>query len=519
MKRLLVIVGCLGLVGAPGLGCSTTTLSAQELNGDAVAAALEKSFVTAIEKAEPSVVAISRLRRRTVDAPLFDDRLNAPFPIPRNLGGGSDDPDSPDFVPHDFGSGVILGVDPESAAERRAYILTNYHVVRGGPTIGSDDQADARLHVRLHNGKGHYAQIHAADPRSDLAVLMIDTAEVTPITRGDGAAVKKGQFVLALGNPYAVGRDGSSSVSWGIVSNLTRRPDPQRHAGEETPQKAETLQDLGHLIQVDTRLNLGVSGGALINLKGELIGLTTALAALSGYEKSVGFAIPMDKSTLRIIETLKEGKEVEYGFLGVMLNPNPIQQELLGGRVRLTGPVSGVQVLSVVRNSPAEQGGMETGDTVTEVNGVQVVNRADLMREIGKLAPEQRALVKVNRPGQSESLPLTIIVGKWPVMDEEGIVAPTPRYQPWRGLTVDYATGRSRFNSIGSGIEGFPQAVVVTGVKPETSAARAQIEPGTFITAVNNQPVDSPRKFHSAVETAMGPVSMTLSNGKKLTIE
>ena len=107
-------------------------LSAQELSGEAVAAALEKSFVTAIEKAEPSVVAISRLRRNEVVSPLFDDRANAPFPMARPQGAVSDDPDNPDFVPRDFGSGVIIAVDPQEADERRAYILTNGRVLAEG---------------------------------------------------------------------------------------------------------------------------------------------------------------------------------------------------------------------------------------------------------------------------------------------------------------------------------------------------------------------------------------------------
>lgn len=494
-------------------------LVAQELDGEAVAAALEQSFISAIAKAEPSVVAISRIRRRDVVSPLFDDRANNPFPMLRNEGGGADDPDSPNFIPHDFGSGVIVGVDPADAAERRAYILTNYHVVRGGPTVGSDDQYEANLHVRVFGGKGFYAQIHAADPRSDLAVLTIQTGDVQPIQLGDGSAVRKGQFVIAIGNPYAVGRDGSSSVSWGIVSNLTRRPDPQRNATAENPQKAETLQDLGHLIQVDARMNLGVSGGALINLKGEMVGLSTSLAALSGYEKSNGFAIPIDAATLRIIQTLKEGKEVEYGFLGVTLNLGGIPLEAFGGLRRFRGITSGVLVLNVIPNSPADRGGMRDRDIVMAVNGTPVLSRGDLMREIGKLAPEETARMEVRREGSADPVPLTVVLGKWPVADEEGIIAPTPRYQPWRGLSVDYATGRSRFNAIGTNLEGFPNAVVVTRIAPDSPAAKAQVEAGNFIAAVNERPVTTPREFHAAVSDLKGAVSLTLSDGKKISLD
>lgn len=504
---------CLGILLAP---ISVFDLSAQELSGEAVAAALEKSFVSAVEQAEPSVVAISKIRRDVVASP-FDGRPNAPFDIPRSQGGGADDPDSPNFAPRDFGSGVIIAVDPEGAAERRAYVLTNYHVVRGGPVSGSDDPSDANLHIRLFGGKGHYARIHAADPRSDLAILDIPADDARPIKIGDGSAVRKGQFVLALGNPYAVGRDGSSSVSWGIVSNLTRRPDPQRNASAENPQKAETMQDLGHLIQVDARINLGASGGALINLKGELVGLSTSLAALSGYEKSAGFAIPIDKATLRIIETLKAGKEVEYGFLGINLGPEGLPMDAFGGMRRFRGIRSGVLVMNVIPNSPADRGGMRDRDLVSSVNGIPISTRADLMREIGKLAPEETAHLEVRHEGSSDLAPLSIVVGKWPVLDEEGIIAPTPRYQPWRGLTVDYATGRSRFNALSG--TGFPNAVVVTHIAPESAAAHAQVEPGSFVTSVNDRPVATPREFHTAVSDLNGPVSLTLTDGKKISLE
>lgn len=127
--------------------------------------------------------------------------------------------------------------------------------------------------------------------------------------------------------------------------------------------------------------------------------------------------------------------------------------------------------------------------------------------------------MEVRREGSDDPVPLTVVLGKWPVADEEGIIAPTPRYQPWRGLSVDYATGRSRFNAIGTNLEGFPNAVVVTRIAPDSPAAKAQVEAGNFIAAVNERPVTTPREFHAAVSDLKGAVSLTLSDGKKISLD
>src|SRR5262249_52780164 len=156
------------------------------------------------------------------------------------------------------------------------------------------DATKVYVRVPVKGGSaGSYADIHAADPRSDLAVLrLIQPPErLTAVTFGDGGKVRKGDWVIALANPYAAGfRDGSPSAPWGIVSNLRRRAP----GGYRETDATKTLHHYGTLIQTDARLNLGCSGGALLNLDGELIGLTTSLAALTGGEGAGGYAVPMD---------------------------------------------------------------------------------------------------------------------------------------------------------------------------------------------------------------------------------
>ncbi|MCY2966444.1 MAG: trypsin-like peptidase domain-containing protein, partial [Planctomycetota bacterium] len=297
-------------------------------DGLEAAAAIEDAFVSIIEKVEPSVVAISR-ERVPVNQP---EVLRGPWnprrgrmPFMEDRAAESLDPVDPMFAPNEFGTGVII--------EETGLVLTNYHLVQGSRIAGrGEDKGDQRLYVRLFDRRVFEAEIKAADARSDLAVLQLISTGQPPIAGlpvvkfGPTTPVKKGQFVVALGNPYAIARDGSASASWGIISNITRRLPQERDTTPAERQKSEMLYHLGVLLQVDTRLELGTSGGALVNLKGELIGLTTSLAAISGYEKSAGFAIRLDEPMLRVIESLRQGKEVEYGLLGVM--PEDVQVAL-----------------------------------------------------------------------------------------------------------------------------------------------------------------------------------------------
>jgi serine protease Do len=287
-----------------GLSLSCPAARAQEPNGLAAAAAIQEAFVKAIESAEKSVVSISRDKKSTF--------ANAEFRnLPPGRGNREPVPGDLDWIPNEFGAGIVI--------DRNGLILTNYHLVRGGPAVDAkpDQKSEQMLYVRLPDRRGFEAKIFAADPRSDLAVLKIPASDLTPLRLGPSAPIRKGQLVIALGNPYAIARDGSASATWGIVGNVSRPAmlEGDRIDGEYL--RKQTLHHLGTLLQIDTRLELGTSGGALLNLKGELIGMTTSLAAIVGYEKSAGFAVPFDNSMKRVIRSLNEGKEVEYGFLGI----------------------------------------------------------------------------------------------------------------------------------------------------------------------------------------------------------
>ncbi|MGC4006306.1 MAG: trypsin-like peptidase domain-containing protein [Pirellulales bacterium] len=322
-------------------------------------AAMENAVVEAIARCEKSVVAVAR--------------IDEPDPIANARGGAGglnprQDPDSPDFLPDHYGAGVVV--------DRRGLILTNYHVL----------SAKAAHWVVTSDRKRYRARIKAADPRSDLAVLEIDAQDLAPIALGDASTLKKGQFVVALGNPYAIARDGSPSAAFGLIANLGRRlPTDSSPNGPGR----DKLYHYGMLIQTDAKLNLGTSGGALLNLKGEMIGLTTSLAALSGYEQAAGYALPTDETFRRVVDVLKQGREVEYGFLGV-------KPENLTDDERTYAKI-GVRVSDVVNGTPAQRYGLQVGDIVTHVGPAEIRDIDDIVLKVGQFPVETTIPVKFLR--------------------------------------------------------------------------------------------------------------------------
>src|SRR6478672_1497438 len=218
------------VVFVPLVACQSRPLRAQEPSPLATAAAMQRLVVEAIERAEGSVVAIARVRRDPA-LPLAPGAPAAPL-LP---GVGNPEPTDRAFVPSEFGSGVVI--------DAKGLVLTAYHVV--------GDHRAADYFVWL-NRKPYTARLKAADPWFDLAVLQIESANLKPIALSDARNVKKGQFVIALGNPYAIARDGQPSAAWGIISNIERQAPTPRMATRASEGR-ETLHHWGTLLQTDAR--------------------------------------------------------------------------------------------------------------------------------------------------------------------------------------------------------------------------------------------------------------------------
>ncbi|WP_339733953.1 trypsin-like peptidase domain-containing protein [uncultured Gimesia sp.] len=514
-SRLLpVIVFLMGLL----LLSQSQSLYAQNLDARAIAFAVQQQLVQAIEKSEKSVVAISKIKTKRQE---IRSRVPAPFGLDPNQGLNlSQDPKSLNFIPNEFGAGILI---PDPTKQNRVLILTNYHLTEGGPVAGRKAISENRLYVHSANRQGFYAELIAADPRSDLAVLTPVKGlpnerlrTLTPIKYGNTESIRKGQFVIALGNPYAIARDGSPSASWGIVSNFHRYPVPVfKHFLNQELDKEETLHHFGTLLQVDTHLDLGTSGGALLDLDGNLIGVTTSLAALEGYEKSTGYAIPIDQATLRIINSLAAGMEPEYGFLGI--HPLTIERDqarhLFVRNSVLPDPYY-VKAESVKQYSPAQIAGMLPGDLILSIEGQKLTRELDLMREVGKAGAGKEVKLQILRGKKPRELTLTVKLGKWPVADDEGVVQTQFHHPLWRGLRVDFPTARKKYTFSPFS---YPPAVVVTHVAPESPAQQAGLKEGNFISQINNQAVRMPDSFYQETQKANNsPVTLQLLDGRKV---
>jgi serine protease Do len=394
----------------------------------------------------------------------------------------------------------------------KRFILTMYHIVKGGPVAGQSPPGTDELVIHTYKREKAQVEIIAADPRSDLAVLQIRSEEtlkpasLKPIRFAETQDYKKGQFVFTLGNPYAIARDGSACAGMGMISNIARKPKPAVPGllGKDKIRK-ETIHHQGTLLQIDGQLNLGTSGGAVLNRRGELIGLVTAMAALAGYEKSVGYAVPIHKGTKRVITELAHGYEVEYGLLG--LHPVtvafPQGEQPTAVRVDVSGS-----------ESPASKAGVSVGDVIYTINDTPVFNSDDLMREVAFIGPGQTATLKIFRPHTRQWLTKPVKLTKWPVLNDEGIIATNYRHA-WNHLVIDYATARDdQFQS-----KQYVPGVLITHIQRTSPEEHSQLQVGDFITHVDNQPVRTPEEFDAVVQNKKsGTVELRLLENRPVTV-
>ncbi len=473
------------VAGAQGTSANEQAAeSPAAVNSDAASAlmlAAQQTVEGAIAKAAPSVVAIARVRRGS--QPAADQTFNFGLPgfDPRRGGLWQGD-----VVPTEFGSGVIISEDGD--------ILTCYHVI--------DDPQQNDYYVWYRDGQVGQAaevvrttaEVRAGDPWTDLAVIRIEAEKLPVMPMGDAAQLRRGSFVVSLGNPYATARDGQASASWGIVANLQRRAPPSRESLSELS-PPESLPEFGTLIQTDARLNVGSSGGALINLQGEMVGLTTSLAAVSGYEQGAGYAIPIDQPTLATIAQLQAGRSPTFGFLGV----EPISVPGGGGAI----------VRRVVPGMAAENAGLRAGDVIVRVDQVPIVNAEDLFREMSRRPADATVSMWVRASGNPEPREVAVRLGK------KRLALSRPGFSQveepsWRGMSVDFASALPPDRLMQTNVARRGDAAVVR-VDPDSPAWRAGARPGNMILRAAGQLVQRPDDFYQAVENEQGVVELTLA--------
>ena len=330
-----------------------------------VAGAKIESLADAAKKAMPSVVNIYSSEEVRQRNPLYDD------PIMRRFFPGL--PDGPTRRATSLGAGVIVSGD--------GYILTNNHVIED-----ADD-----VQIVLSDGRRLSATLRGSDPESDLAVLKTDGKDLPAITFGRLDSVQVGDTVLAIGNPFGLG----NTVTHGIVSALGRN-----HLG---------INRFEDFIQTDAAVNLGNSGGALVDIGGNLIGINSVIASpsQSGGSVGIGFAIPVSIAKDVLEQIIRDG-EVTRGWLGI--EPQEITPELA---TALALPsADGVLIRAVLKSGPADRAGVLARDVVLEIDGKPTRDVAALLAQIAALTPGTQAKLKVLR--EKKAVEVDVTVGKRP---------------------------------------------------------------------------------------------------------
>ncbi len=366
----------------------------------------------------------------------------------------------PDFRDRFFGvsgqgSGVIARAD--------GYILTNSHVVWEA----------GEIQVTLANGRQYQAEVVGADRETDLAVIKIDSNGLTPATFGDSEATKVGQWVLAVGNPFGL----DHTVTAGIVSAKGR---------------VMGLATYENLIQTDAAINPGNSGGPLVNLNGEVIGITAAITTQTGGNLGIGFAIPSNMARLVMDSILIRGRVVR-GYLGVQM---AVLTEELAESFGYDG-TRGVIIAEVTEDSPAEAAGLQRNDIVLEISGRRVIDRNQLLNSVARIPPGKTVDVTVFRNGARRSVSLTV-GERPPFLELAAAMKPPPSGEPFEALGVTVAElTRDRAWRLGARSG---SGVVVTAVTPDSLAGRVGIEVNDIILNLGDSRIRDLEDFRSAME-------------------
>ena len=357
-----------------------------------------------------------------------------------------------------LGSGVI--VSPEG------YILTNNHVVDGATDI----------RVTLADKREFTARVVGTDPHTDIAVLKVNAGDLPAITLGDSSKVQVGDYALAIGNPFGVGE----TVTMGIVSAKGRT-----NLG---------IEDYEDFIQTDAPINPGNSGGALINDRGELVGINTAIIAHgSEGNQGIGFAVPVNLARQVMDQILKNGKVVR-AYLGIV--PQDVTPAIARAfHVETTH--GGALVGDVSPDSPAQRAGIQKGDIILDVNGKPVGDANELRMTISMMAPGTSVKLNVLRNG--EQRPMTVALAELPTKQENAGLNQQDSDNALAGVSVDNLTpDTARQLDLPPSTTG----VVVTNVDPSSQAADSGLHSGDVIQEVNRKPVRNRAEFQAAVRNA-----------------
>jgi len=344
-----------------------------------------------------------------------------------------------------LGSGFIINPD--------GYIVTNSHVV----------ESAAEVKVKLSDGRELPARIVGRDPKTDLAVLKVDATGLPTIALGESGALQVGEAVMAIGNPFGL----EQTVTTGIVSAVGR---------------VIGAGPYDDFIQTDASINPGNSGGPLIDARGRVVGINTAIFSRSGGSEGIGFAIPVNLAKTVITQLVEHGR-VTRASLGVTIQP--VTDALAKGFGLADG--KGALVSGVSEGSPAARAGLLAGDVIVEFDGRPVARPEDLSRAVAGTALGRAVPLKVIRAGRSLPLTATLVKLDGPA---ERVAVGAPG-KATLGLSVETLTAEQT-RALGlAETRGVMGGVLVRAVRPDSKAAEAGIQPGDVIVEVDRKPVRS----------------------------
>lgn len=416
---------------------SVTIVSSPTLAGH-----VPESFANLTAKIRHSVVNISTTQvvKESPLVPFF--MPNAPFgnffgPMPQMK-----------MKVHALGSGFVIGVN--------GLILTNNHVIARASSIK----------IKLDNGKIYKAKVIGQDPKTDLALIKVTPDEdfPKPVKLGDSDAIRVGDWVMAVGNPFGLGQ----TVTAGIIS------------AKERIIGAGPYDDF---LQTDAAINPGNSGGPLFNMKGEVIGVNTAIIKRG---QNIGFAIPINIAK-KLLPQLKKGKVIR-GWLGVEV------QDITPELARSFGikNKSGVLISNIFPKSPAEKAGLKHGDIIVSFNGKKVKNGYEISRLVAETQPGNTVTIKIIRDGREKALNVKIGVLN------QGEKTALANKNKW-GVAVQNITPE-----LGErlGLNPGERGVIITGIRTNSPAANAGLHPGDIILEVNREKIRSVKDWYSALSSA-----------------
>ena len=406
------------------------------------------SFAPIVEKVAPTVVTVfttQSVSKSVLPFPFSDEAL-------REFFGGQLPQRQGKQTLEGLGSGVIVSAD--------GYILTANHVV------AKADEIMVGLGAELRKYK---AKKVGTDPGTDVALLKIEEKNLPAITFADSDKARAGDVVLALGNPFGL----RQTVTMGIISAVGRG--------------GMGIVDYENFIQTDAAINMGNSGGALVDTEGRLVGINSAIFTRSGGNQGVGFAIPSNLAR-DVMQSLREKGRVIRGYIGTSVQTLTPE---LAEAFKLKGGVSGALVGEVSPKSPAEKAGIKTGDVITSVNGKKIGDARELRLMIGSMSPGTKVQIEVNREGQKKTFGVNLVEMPAAATQPATEASPEESVQPEKStvfgavviadVTDDVRTALNLPKEI--------QGAVIVELDSASPAAQAGLREGDVIQEVNKQPV------------------------------